>query len=452
MNQIEGVISIKDLFAELVRKSVLIILCAVIFALALGGYKLINNLQAQKNVDNVAQELTEEQIEAVLDYVAKVKEQESLETYIEGSVLLSLNPYDVYRTELQYFIKDEKDTSNLSTIRAAYADYALFGRLANDVAADLDTYDEHAIRDVLETDSYIREQDPDLRTVRIMVFAKDEKQTEELVASVKKQIENYCAEINQTIESHKFVLLDENTHRVLKTDLIGKKDYWKEQLKTVETEADMLEDQLNATQMSYATELLGDEVEDQDVSSQEKKPGIGIKSILKYAILGGALGFAGCVVMIVALYFFSSQIKQEKDTEYVHGISHLGNGIVYKRKCTDKLADTIFYKDKILDFEMNAEQIVNKIVEICKEKEVAECAFIGMIDEPANQAIDCLIQKLMEQKINAVAFDIEGKKELPQNVILVESIRKTTEENVKSQIDFCVQHQLEVLGYLTLSK
>lgn len=452
MNQIEGVISIKDLFAELVRKCTLIIICAVISAIALGGFKLMKNLQANNKSEEVIQELTEEQKEAAESYVAKVKEQESLDKYIAESILLEMNPYEVYRSELQFLITDEGDTSNLSTIRGAYADYLVFGRLASDIAEKYGEYDELALKDIIETDGNIREQDPAIRTVRVLILAKDKKQAEELSVCVKEQLESFSKEVSEKIETHKWELVDENMFHFLKTDLIGKKDYYVNLLQTVETEAEMLEDQLNAAQMSYVAELLGGDLENQDENSVGTKDGIGIKSVLKYAILGGALGFAGCVVVIVAVYFFSSQIKQEKETEYVHDIRHLGNGSIYNRKCTDKITDSIFYKDKIVDFEINAEKIVNRIVDVCQEKAVLECAFIGMIDEKANKAVDILVEKLIEQKINAVAFDIEDKKVLPQNVILVESLRKTTEESVKSQIEFCDEHQLEVLGYITLSK
>lgn len=454
MNQIEGVISIKDLFAELVRKCWLIILCAVLMAAVLGGYKLVNNLQAQKNVDEVVGELTEEEIETAQDYILKAREQEKLDAYIEDSILLNINPYNVYRTELQFIINGATDEEDLSTLRAAYADYALFGRLASDIAKEYGDYDELALKDVIETDGDIREQDPALRTIRIMVLAKDEAQAEELAACVKEQVEAYAKELNESIGKHELELLDENTFHFFKSDLVGKKDYYKEQLENLETEVEMLEDQLNASQMSYALDILGEDVEDSEDAGNTAKPSIGIKSILKFAILGGALGFAGSVALIVAWYFFSSQIKSEKETEYVYQIAHLGNACVYKRNKLDILADNLFDKEKQTDLEENLTAIVNKIASLCKEKSISQIAVVGTRDEETEQVVHSIVQKLAEERITVLLPKKEEieKASLPKNIILTQRIGKTTGEEINEQMNFCKDRNLEICGYITFSK
>lgn len=449
MSQVDNIINIKDLFAEIIRKCWLIVICIIVFATALGGYKYMQRMQSQ---EEVATELSKEEEEAVLEYVAAVREYESVQEYCEDSILFTCNPYNVYQTELQYMISGDVDVDDVATIRAAYADYVLFGRLASDIFSNNKKYSEKALRDVIDTDYVIREQGETLKTVRIMIYAKDKQQSKILIKYVKEQIEAYTKEIKQTIGNHEFILLDENTVTVLKTDIKTTKEHHENYRDTLKDEVENVETQLSSVQMDYALELLGKEVKSIDSPKE-----ISLKEILIFVVLGGIIGAVFAIMVIIAFYFFTYQIKTEKEIEYLYSITHLGNCSVNKRGVFDKLADKVFYKNRCFDIEENKEMIALKIIALCKEKNIQNICFVGKVSEDMKNCINIITDIIQKEGIEIFCIenilkDYDLKKTLSKNIIYIGKLRETTVQEAKEQIEFCREQNLKIFGYVTFSK
>lgn len=452
MSQVESVISVKDLFAELIRKLWLIIICIIVFAVALGGYKYVQSVQSQKNEETTIEELSEEDEEAVLEYVAKVQAYESAKEYCENSILFTFNPYNVYQTELQYIIGGDVAEDDLPTVRAGYADYVLFGRLASDIAENNEEYDATALKDIISTDSYIREQDPSLKTVRIMIYAKDEEQNEELVSAVKEQMEAYSKEIKETIGAHEFTLLDENTISVIRTDATNNKNTYENSRDALEEEVKSLESQLSTIQLSYAREVLGEEVIE-DIESNEQ--GISMKSILKYAILGGVLGCILAICIIAVLYIFSGSVKTVDETGVVFGIRKLAALSVKEKNWCEKFSNKLFYRNSINPSEVETDILFAKLNDLCASEAIKEIVFVGETEAEATKQISALIDKLKKHNIlvkrvsnitnNPEDFSVSSKS---GNVVLVETLGKSKSKTIFDTMKVCKECDIDVLGYI----
>lgn len=424
MSQVENVIDIKDLFKELIKKWWLIVLCTCIFALALGGYKYVTELQGMKNAESDKGELTKEEKKDALEYISVVEQLEEIESYMDHSILLNCNPYNVYCTELQFVIGGDVEEENISTIRAAYYDYMTYNRLASDMAAENKKYDVRALHEVLVTDTENSPQDPSLKTLRLMVYAKDKKQAAALTESAKEQIYAYSDQLKETIGSHEFMLLDEDTSPIMIVEIKEKKAYFEDTFKLLEEKEMLMVGQLNSLQKQYVQNQLGVDKKVEEVNSSF----INFKSVLKFAILGAAVGCLGGMVLIIAFYFFTDHVKTEKEIEYLYEIKHMGD-----------------YK--------NINDISRQLVSVCKEKGIEKIAFIGTVKEKEEKILTDIRETLGENKIETILVeaDSENDMELPKDGVVLITLRKTRVEEVDKMIKTFTKKGMNLYGYLTFS-
>lgn len=450
MSEVDSVIDIKDLFAELIRKCWLIVICMIIFAIGFSGYKYMKNVQIQQGASAEIMELTEEDKETALEYVSMVQQYESLKEYCEKSILFTFNPYNVYQTELQYIIGGDVKADDVATIRAAYADYVLFGRLASDIASNHKKYTEKALREIIDTDYVIREQGETLKTVRIMVYAKDKKQSQTLVKFVKEQIESYSDEINQTVGTHRFTLLDENTTTIIKNDVKDTKNHYENSMKSLESEIEISKEKLGVVQIEYALDLLGEENEKIEVEVEQE---IGLKSIFIFLILGSIVGGTVGIAIIIVPYFFSDQIKTAKEIENIYYIKHFGNCSLDKRNSFERLADKFFYKNDNFDTQENLNAIVSNVSSFCKENSKKNIYFVGKADKEMKVVLEKISIGLKKEMIEGILLEnITEMRDLSENIISIMKIKRTTVQEINEEIEFCEKQNLKICGYITFSK
>lgn len=457
MNHLDGVIDVKDLFAELIRKAWLIILCTVLCMGALGVYAFIQNQQATENKENVESMLEEEELEAANDYVMAVLEFYNLEDYLDNSIMMSGNPYNLYQTELKYMISGEIDKDDIATIRTCYENYVLYGQLSNDIANVDEEYKGKVLIDALTIDTESGLQMDSSKIVSVLIYAKDEKQSKELVAYAKEQIEIYANDVAKQFPGHKLEFLNDATIQTVKLDLILAKETLEKNIELIEADMEALGAPLSASQKEYAVKILKESLDKKalkELKIEESFNGENTFGVVKYAVLGGGVGFAMAVALIVALYFFTNQIKSEKEVEHLYGIKHIGNCPVYKRTAFDSLADKIFYKSKTNDLEGAKCEIVDRLVALCKEKEIKEIGICGSADSVVESVLNDICKKVEKSGIKCMYIRNlqEENIELPYNIVGVELVKKTSLQDIVKEIEICDTKNISQCGYITFSK
>lgn len=457
MNHIDGVIDVKDLFAELVRKAWLIILCTLLFMGALGAYAFLQNQQANNDVKNIENSMEKEEIEAAKDYAMAVLEFYNIEDFLDNSIMMTCNPYNLYQTELKYVISGDIKTDDIATIRSCYENYVLYGQLMNDIANLDEDYKGKVLIDALTIDTEAGLQTDSSRIVSVLVYAKDEKQSKELVAYAKEQLEAYSEDVEKEFSEHKLELLSDSTIQTVKLDIILEKETYEKNYELIEAEMEALGAPLSAIQKEYAVVILKETL-DKDVLKElkieESVEGDNTLGVIKYAILGAGVGFVFATILIIAFYFFTNQIKSEKEVEHLYGIKHIGNYPVYKRTAFDKCANKIFYKSRTSDLESAKDEVLNELIALCKEKQIKEIGFCGNTDEVVSSVLNELCGKLERAGIKSVCIENlqENDAELPHNMIGIELVRKTLLQDIVKEIEICDMKNISLCGYITFSK
>ena len=457
MNQLDGVIDVKDLFAELIRKSWLIVLCTVLSAVILGGYAYVQNKQSAQTAEKIENILGEEELEAADLYVEKVVQFLNMEDYMENSIMANCDPYNVYQTQIQYVISGDVDTSEVATIRTCYENYVADGHLSNAIAEINDAYAGKVLLDAITIDSASFVQSDSLKLVSVQLTAIDKAQTEELVAYVKELLEDYSVVVSKEIGEHKLVFLNQATITDLDYEFIKLRGNLTSLYEFLEEELGTYATALSSEQMRYAVEVLKASVDEEtladlgiEVGSESGKTA----SVKKYVVLGAGVGFAGAVVLIIALYFFTSHLKSEKEIEYLYGIKHYGNCPVYKSNVFDRLADKLFYKDKSYDVAMAKASLVKDLLAMCKEEQIKELGIVGDVDAVVAGELEdvCKTMKTEGVEITLLRTVSEENTTLPGNIIIVELVKKTMMNEIAKVIKECNEKEIALRGYITFSK
>lgn len=458
MNQMDGVIDLKDLFAEIVRKSIWIVVCTLMFAGALGGYKYINDKKSSEDIKTTESTVLKEELEGAQKYVDTMLEYANLDEYMKTSIRMSCNPYNIYQTEVKYVISGNAAEDDISTIRTCYEDYILYGQLTSDVISKDKDYDGKVLIDAFATDKKVGIKNNDTtKIVQVLIYAKNEKQAKELSSYVKTSIEDYSNSVAELLGNHELVYMNEVTTQVVDYELILEKKELETNFLLLEAEVQSLGGQLSTAQRNYAADVLKDSLDEKALEELKIEKSVGssnAKGVIKFAVLGAAAGFSLSIVLIIALYFFSNQIKSEKEVEHLMAINHFGNCPIYKSGKLDKLADKLFFKDKSYDISASKEKIVEEIIRYCKNEKIDRISFIGQVDEITATALKDVKDDLESQSINTAYVESVSSenRDLSNHVIHVEVLKKTNMQELHDTVKFCETHNIKLGGYITFSK
>ena len=134
----ERIVSLSDLIEEIFRKIWLVVVLAVIFALAFGGYKYrqdraaVEAATAAQGNDLESSVSSEEMLQ--VKYVLGLQEQLSWqEEYMDNSVLMQINPYMENQVSIQFVIRTQE--ANVSGVMSAFDNYVTGGTVERCVSA-----------------------------------------------------------------------------------------------------------------------------------------------------------------------------------------------------------------------------------------------------------------------------------------------------------------------------
>ncbi len=310
----ERVIYIKDmLFAVLFRwRTVLIV--ALIAALLLGGYRGVSlsgsstdNAATQEALDDYAlQEKT-----LALEITSLENRIEAFSTYITDSPFMTLNPHNVYVSTLSIYPKPlsneiaptENSTDPADTMIAAYRTLLLTSEAQNTIATALgmEGLNMEGILDVT------CDQTTDLLTV--IIRQADAEMAETILDTVQTMINEAEATVTEVVGAHKVSVLSRSVSLRNDMDLAQFQTKKNDELLKLKETLKVRTAEQNAMVAPQVQTTSGTQI---------------LTSAIKYAILGGALGFFATAAFIVLFHLARSKVYSRRTLEDQTGLRILG--------------------------------------------------------------------------------------------------------------------------------
>lgn len=444
----DPVISLKDLFAECVRKSMFIIACTVVCAVALCGVKYVKDVRSTNITQETAKvEFSVIQKQQINSYVIVTLQREGLMKYFDESVYINLNPYDIDCVLIQYRVDADSETVQKDAVFALRS-YALNGGLAADLNQKDSSIDAKYFAELVKCDSMSQESYISNGVVELMIYADSKETAQTYAAWVNECVETYFTKINNSGVAGRLEKISEQYTTLVDKEFV---EYRDEKILEYETLSSLLTDlsaTLSSEQMAAANQMLNNEVDEDGQEIEVVSPGISFK----WLVLGGVLGCVLAIALIAIKYIFTNNIKRSTEIQEMFGITSLGH--LNNRKLTvwDNLANKIFYPTECFDLETQKTNAISKISFCCNRNEANHvyvvdngCSNVSLLsDITAGLASNNIQSKVVEQ---LTAQEDASK---VKYVVLVNQIGKTKYQDVENELLFCKSQNIQVLGYITV--
>ncbi len=330
-----------------------VLICALVFALVFGGYKCIKDQGSLGTALTDAEEdvvLTEAQEQAVMDAVFLESEIRGLETYLEKSVLMNLNPYQKARHIMMYRIDHARD-QKLPLIADSYVNFILNGGAADAlresgnsskldknyfaelVSAYQKTYsqpyrivmdDEENSSQLAETFFYIEITGENARAAETMAF------------DIQEVLKKYSGNVQKDVGSHRLKLIS-STESIITDNALQAQQHEKRNLLSAnKTNLRAMLDAFSTGQM--AVYLKAADMKEQDGSTESgadaaggAETGINLKSVIKYMLLGLVAGIFIYASIFTCWYLFSDKVKSIAEMKRIYAFPVYGEAQAWNR-------------------------------------------------------------------------------------------------------------------------
>lgn len=329
-------IDLMELLYRLCRQWKQAAVCAVIFALILGGYGWLGHRNAADESDALHKEaeLTEEEEQAAADAVSLKSEIRGLEEYLKNSVLMQIEPYHKHKSVMLYCIDGAK-RQELPGITESYLSFVLNGGAA-DVLTDSGSrwkmdriYLAEVITAYQKTYSLPYQIVADSRedggqTAESLFYVetvgKNAQEAGRLAADIQDVLEKYSARVKKTAGNHRLRLISSQKNVTADSGLQSQQQEKKAQLSASKASLKSMTDAFSRAQMEVYRESAGEENEDASGNDEPGKTDSGgsFRPIIKYALAGMIAGvFLYCCVFS-CVYIFRDTVKSAQEMKRLY--------------------------------------------------------------------------------------------------------------------------------------
>ncbi len=450
MNRRELAIDLKELLAFFVRKIWVVILCMVIFAIAITAYKYISDKNEMESHQASEQEITfsdteERQID---EYVSYLNVLEGLEEYIQNSIYMQLNADTITQKNLQYYIS-VNDLGSVEAISAMYGNYITGGALFEDMIQTEPSLSNMYINDVIGYSNWIQGDGQLSNVIDIRIKGRNVEECEQIAASVEKQIFDFRHKLqNEGIPSHELKQVENACYEYVDTALYKRQEEIRAEVTNLKTNIDTLAATMSQAQLEESRIRRGEEVQNVTVAPIVK---IQFSNVILGAIVGVLLG---CII-IFCVYLFNPCVKSKKELVSFWDLRDMGNLILPETRFLNKWARNIFYKE--YNLKSSEKVVVSKITRLSNLDDIEELHFVGAKKAETIKLVEnCRVSVekniphtyLWEDMVN----DVEAIESLSSksDVLIIVHLWNTTYKEIIQTIRFCEEQKVNVVGYVTV--
>lgn len=455
----------------------LVLVCGVVFACLLSGFKYAKdykNSTAVKNVsvENLRMGLTEDEIrdldKAIIEN-ASIESQLKFNTeYQKNSILMNIDPYNKNQIILQYYVdsgytvdfNDKVKQDYTQGLLRSYATFISNGQITEECAQKLNEENSQYLAEVITTDADLQEKETVMfeNTFCVSVTGKDMQQARVIADVVKSALESYQKELTSKIGAHELVLVSDHEQVVQDTALAEQQAKVETTNYNLRLQQDALISKLSAQQI----QILNLEQKENDNSAETNTETLSAPKVsisIKYILLGFIVGaFLVCAV-IALMYIFNAHLRNEKELQEFYGLRIFGildQSPASKKlfSFVDKWFDRLSGKQKGVLKEQLQIAITNLAV-TCKKNAVDKIFFTTAIslNETERELIKQITVQLQQEGIQCVfeANMMQNIKALVQmseigQVVLLEKEGRTKYQELEKELILCREQNAEVLG------
>lgn len=461
----EIIVDIRDMLAEFVRKLWFIVILIIVGAVALGGFKYYKDsksLNAGSQDSSQVTELTSAEMVKVDAYVGMKKQLDNQQSYLDESIYMSLDPYEFYKTDMQYYISSEDDQKG-TDLMYAYQYYVLKGGLVSDISKETDFATEY-LQEIIAVDKVEGSDNLQRNIMNISVYGNTKEESEELAGRVEKQLEQYQAVVSGSVGAHELTFVNESTEVQSDSNIANTQTNTLNNVLALQEKVETLKGELSSAQLTVAENELKQASESAEKDSQQTvasdKETEAAKASLskKYLVVGTGAGFVLAIILILLQYLFSNTIKGVRDLQRMQGLNYLGSVSVKKKTLLDVAAIKLFGREPILNQGVEQKLAASKLEACCKNHDITAAALAGVTGLKDSKAISELIDSNKDKNLEVVwigdlAEDPEAIEQLKtyHNIVLVEQLRKSRYESVFYKIKLCEDQGVNILGYIVIA-
>lgn len=445
-------INLMDLLRRLSRQWKQILICALAASVIVGAYGF---LQKKGSVEVSRQEnevrLTDEEMQTVQDAVYYAEKIKRLESYMEQSVLMQINPYHKNRVTMLYSI-DGGSYRSLQKMMECYLNYLVNGGAVSAVRKkepELWTADSRYLSELLSAwritdDSRMLLSDADTQTdaVRLLYIelaGKDKKQAEKLADAVQDAVQEYVPKVKKICGSHSLSLLEKESTEGIDSGLQTMQQEKYASLNADRTALKALTDTFTQEQNQVFLQK-SDSVRSEN--EEEAKPadaGDFFLKAMKYllvGLIGGCFVYSG---IYICLYLMTDTVRYAKEFQERYTIPFFGGMPV--------AMDHNLCKE--------AMQVLHRIRLICKRREIRKICIAtdAGSGRQEQQCLENMVRKLQEWGIDVTfAGNILASPDVWDTVFEIRTVfaiykaGKTTHHQIEEDMQFYMQNGMEVIG------
>ncbi len=436
-NTYEQEIDLKDLMFAVLYKWRPIVLAAVVLALVLGGYRAISTYRTQNDAQKLedAQKAYEDSVEKFhKDQENREREIENLknsideqEKYLEGSVLMRMSPYDVWKAKTVLFIKTDyqimpemvyQNLNFTDTIMTTYVTSLTSLEFFKDVAEETNV-DERYLNELVTVSG-----SGNLLTLEVKHASQEEAQ--ELMDALLDGVERMGRRIKANIGNHTVSEVSSSMASVVELSLQDTQRSQTDRLTTLNESLEQKQEDLENME----------EPEPPTTSTMAA-----VKSGVKYAVLGGVLGAFMVVFFVCVIFLMSDKLYSAKELKNRYRVKILGTLPVSGKKAfvvdawLKKLEGRAYGKDADTEYGLIAANISNYASDI-KKLLVIGTADGGKLAEVVS-GLESRLDGVQVITGGNVLMDEQALRKLPEcdSVVLVEQCKYSGYSDVALEIE-----------------
>lgn len=453
----EIVIDIRDMLAELIRKAWLIVIFIIVCAVAVGGAKYYKDYNNVSNVEeNVKTEFSVEEQAAINAYIGLKQQLENQVEYMDDSVYMSLNPYNLYKTDIQYYIADTNEML-MTDLMYAYQFFVLNGGLVSELYEIDDSIETEYLQEIITMEKMSGSDNLKRNVMNITLYGNTQEDVERLAENVKQQVEQYHDNVSGTVGTHSLIFLNESTKLGSDTNIANTQSNALNNLLSLKKNVESTKESLSSAQLAEAEALDSKNVGDKETDTANVSVD-NVSISKKYLVVGAAAGLILGILVILLRYLFSNTLKGVRDLQKMHGLSFLGSVSVRKKNLLDRLAVKIFGREPILNQKVEQKLLESQLLSISKNHSITEIALTGNEKLKNSKPISSLLESFAEKDVHVkwignLSEDPEAIEQLEKyhNVVFVEQLRKSHYESVFYNVKLCEEQGINILGYVVIA-
>ena len=474
----------------------ILVVCALIFAVVGGAYRVRsnvnynNNLVQQESVDNtttnessfVAGSVASDSVSQAVTYYNKIN---ALKSYEKESIYMNLDAYSVNQVSTQYYINTgyvQNSTRDIAPDYAgdlliAYDSYVTNHGLLAKIYENLgwDTKQEY-VGELIKVSTSNSENS---NSFIISVYGDTEQHAVELAEAIDKEIRNYKSILEEQIGKHSLKVVDQytgvgydadldNAKTTLSSNIINYQNQLNNLLNSMPTgqqrEYELAIGNISGEEPSSVEEDTESLEDNSSLQSEELAEQLRITDkLMMYMILGFVVGIIIGAVINVLIYVLDGKIKTADECAGAFKLYLLGDFSLFEKK-TGAFSKIDNWLIKLRNtekwtYEEQLELTVANIKVLCEREDIHQLLISSTyhIDENAMKQIEDMKQRLKNVGIDLIVGDniIRSAKTLENasqigKMVLFEKVCTSKYEAIDKAVYMCKEQETDVLGVVVV--